>query len=417
MFRITQWFGENPDYYGQFGLPGHEGIDFRAPHGQDIFAVLSGTVYRVENDPNSGNYGIHVRIQHEGELKTIYAHLDRALVQVGDVVVGGQKIGEADNTGNSYGSHLHMSEKETGVNYIDEEGTVWPYNMRDPWHHLEPVYAEWLDENGTTGYLWADSLILNMQETYARAYGSLNLREEPSSSSTLLATVEGSSVVRITGEPINGYYPVFTPYDDTPVGVRRDLEPYLRGTGVLYEVRNTSGSQERFQTQTKENGIFWQTKNSLAEQLRVSDTYIYRGWDTSPGNGRFYIQQQYGQNEARWLPRYMYPGEEFTVSLYVQFYNWDCTESDDNSGDVRNTMRFVDHLDTWTSPFGITLDDVVVIQWVNGGEYYYYARGFGLVAWGRTHDDPSTPVASAISEIHDPGTRPDNIVDLPMCLS
>lgn len=108
---ITQVFGNNPDYYGQWGLPGHEGIDFKALHGTLIFACADGLVYRVEGDPASNNYGIHVRIKHRDGFSTVYAHLMMPTVAQGDVVVAGQVIGLADNTGNSHGDHLHLTLK------------------------------------------------------------------------------------------------------------------------------------------------------------------------------------------------------------------------------------------------------------------------------------------------------------------
>lgn len=208
--------------------------------------------------------------------------------------------------------------------------------------------------------------------------------------------------------------PVVTP---PPTGDKIDLLPYIKGDGRLYEVKNSSGSQERFQTQDKGNGVFWQTKNSLAEELICDGgTFIYRGFDTSPGNGRYYVQQQNVGDMAQWLPRMMAINEVFIVSLRVQFYDWNCQPSAANSGNVTDTRRLVAHYDSWTSPYGIALQDVVQIEWMNGGELYWYARGYGLVGWARHHDDPNTPASSAISEVHAPGQRPDNVVNLPDCL-
>ena len=53
---------------------------------------------------------------------------------------------------------------------------------------------------------------------------------------------------------------------------------------------------------------------------------------------------------------------------------------------------------TWN---GITVNDVVELT--NGTETWFYARGFGLVAWSAGWGQ------SAISEVHAPGTRPDNV--------
>ena len=213
MFKVTQWFGENPEYYGQFGLPGHEGIDLVAPHGQYIFSVREGAVYLVQNNPNASNYGKHVRVAHSDGFKTLYAHLDQTSVDLGEPVVSGQKVGEADNTGNSFGSHLHMGEKEEGVVYVDERGTEWPYNFRDPWLHLVDIYDQWLDSNGIVGYLYGPGLIENIQGTHARVFGTLNFRSSPSSSGELLGQVTTHTVVRLTGVFSNGYYQVVSPVD------------------------------------------------------------------------------------------------------------------------------------------------------------------------------------------------------------
>lgn len=129
---VTQAFGENPDYYGQFGLPGHEGLDLRAPLGTDVRVVTGGTVFAVHTDPDTHNYGIHVRVRHErldGTFQTVYAHLQTALVTVGQAVTAGQIIGKADNTGNIIGgtSHLHLMMKR------EQGGTPgWPANIIDP---------------------------------------------------------------------------------------------------------------------------------------------------------------------------------------------------------------------------------------------------------------------------------------------
>lgn len=115
---VTQAFGENPDVYGQWNLPGHEGIDMRAPYGQEIVAVWDGEVVRVEN--NSA-YGYSIRLKHEiefpgGEVveyETTYAHFLRMPdLRVGDKVVQGETVGLADSTGNSSGHHLHLSLKQ-----------------------------------------------------------------------------------------------------------------------------------------------------------------------------------------------------------------------------------------------------------------------------------------------------------------
>lgn len=201
-----------------------------------------------------------------------------------------------------------------------------------------------------------------------------------------------------------------------PTTAKVDMLPYIQGVGVLYEVRNEWGSQERFQTQIHGSQT-WQTKNDKAECFIITADFVYRDWDLSPGGDRFYRLLESGIPASKWIPRHMAVGETFVKSRRVQYYNWDCSLSDANSGDVTDTMKFVAHHDSYTFKTGITLNDVIELVWANGPEHYFYANGYGLVAWEREHDDPNTPKWSAISEIHAPGQRPDNAVKLPSCLS
>lgn len=134
---ITQRFGSNPDYYGRFNLPGHEGVDIRAPANANIYACADGTVFRVEHDPNEHAYGKHVRIRHAGNYKTVYAHLNEVLVDVGDEIKAGQIVGLADNTGNSFGDHLHLTLKLEGATAAGL--TNYPYDIIDPTPFLVPL--------------------------------------------------------------------------------------------------------------------------------------------------------------------------------------------------------------------------------------------------------------------------------------
>lgn len=125
--QVNQPFGANQHIYRHWGLPGHEGIDIAAPHGSNIYACASGSVYSIFF---SKAYGINVRIDHENGYKTIYAHLQRALVSIGDRVVAGEVIGLADSTGNSSGSHLHLTLKKEGATANKE--TIFPNDIVDP---------------------------------------------------------------------------------------------------------------------------------------------------------------------------------------------------------------------------------------------------------------------------------------------
>ena len=138
---ITQRFGVNARIYSRFGMPGHEGVDIRALPNTKIFACAEGDVYRVERNKKAHSYGIHVRIRHRGGYRTIYGHLARAEVEVGQHVESGQVIGTADSTGASVGSHLHLSLKRDHA--TDAGQTNYPKDIIDPTEFLVWPDAVW----------------------------------------------------------------------------------------------------------------------------------------------------------------------------------------------------------------------------------------------------------------------------------
>ncbi len=84
----------------------HRGVDFAAPRGTPIYAGGSGTV--VARGRNGG-YGNYIRIRHNNDFQTAYAHMSRLHPRVhrGTRVRQGQIIGYVGSTGRSTGPHLH----------------------------------------------------------------------------------------------------------------------------------------------------------------------------------------------------------------------------------------------------------------------------------------------------------------------
>jgi len=82
----------------------HKGIDYGAKIGTPVYATGNGKIVRA--DYESG-YGNRVIINHGYGYKTQYGHMSKILVEVGDSVHRGQKIGLVGNTGRSTGPHLH----------------------------------------------------------------------------------------------------------------------------------------------------------------------------------------------------------------------------------------------------------------------------------------------------------------------
>lgn len=83
----------------------HHGVDIAAPEGTPVRAMKNG---RVAIAGTRGGYGQTVVIMHGGSTWTLYAHLSRIDVRVGDTVRGGQVIGAVGRTGNATGPHLHF---------------------------------------------------------------------------------------------------------------------------------------------------------------------------------------------------------------------------------------------------------------------------------------------------------------------
>lgn len=83
----------------------HEGIDFAANTGTDIYTVGSGIVIM---SGMLGAYGRVVEINHGNGYVTRYAHTSANLVKVGERVTKGQLIAKVGMTGRSTGPHLHF---------------------------------------------------------------------------------------------------------------------------------------------------------------------------------------------------------------------------------------------------------------------------------------------------------------------
>jgi len=82
----------------------HSGIDVAVRHGSQVLSTAAGTVVGSGWQPG---YGWSVLVQHRGGYSTLYAHLSRSLVDLGDRVVRGTSVGLSGDSGNSTGPHLH----------------------------------------------------------------------------------------------------------------------------------------------------------------------------------------------------------------------------------------------------------------------------------------------------------------------
>ena len=137
-YRILQSYGSRFSHRGleQFA------IDFNMSEGTPVHAARSGVVARIEEahdigcwEDGCGKYANYIVVLHEDGTTGEYYHLqkDGALVEVGDVIEAGQKIGLSGNTGHTTMPHLHFAvyraaswgnTQSIPVRYLSEDGIV-----------------------------------------------------------------------------------------------------------------------------------------------------------------------------------------------------------------------------------------------------------------------------------------------------
>ncbi len=102
----------------------HRGVDFGAPKGTPIMAAGDGIIEKRELSPSFGNY---IRIRHNNEYATAYAHMNRFAPDfaIGKRVRQGQIIGYVGATGRATGPHLHFE-------VMQNQKQVNPINVKFP---------------------------------------------------------------------------------------------------------------------------------------------------------------------------------------------------------------------------------------------------------------------------------------------
>jgi murein DD-endopeptidase MepM/ murein hydrolase activator NlpD len=108
---ITTYFGE-PGPLWRRGF--HPGLDIAGPIGTQIVAASDGVVIEAESSGYNSGYGSYVKIDHGGGVHTLYGHLSRVLVDVGQQVAAGDAIGAVGMTGFTTGPHLHLEVRVDG---------------------------------------------------------------------------------------------------------------------------------------------------------------------------------------------------------------------------------------------------------------------------------------------------------------
>jgi peptidoglycan hydrolase-like protein with peptidoglycan-binding domain len=105
--------GPYSDLFGPRGRRFHTGIDYPAGRGTPVTAAATGRVTFA--GWSVGGWGRLVTIEHSSGTRTLYAHLSRVGVRVGQRVEVGQRIGRTGASGHATGPHLHFEVQLRGA--------------------------------------------------------------------------------------------------------------------------------------------------------------------------------------------------------------------------------------------------------------------------------------------------------------
>ena len=92
----------------------HRGVDVNVIKDEPVVAAYPGEV--TMSRYNKGGYGNYVLIKHPNGIETLYAHLSKRLLKVGDKVFPGDIVGLVGNSGRSSAAHLHFEIRYGEVN-------------------------------------------------------------------------------------------------------------------------------------------------------------------------------------------------------------------------------------------------------------------------------------------------------------
>jgi len=91
----------------------HRGVDLAAPLGSAVLAPADARALEVGFNDKMGNYIILI---HDGNITTLYAHLQKVLIKESERVKKGDRIAFVGTSGISTGPHLHFEVRKNDAN-------------------------------------------------------------------------------------------------------------------------------------------------------------------------------------------------------------------------------------------------------------------------------------------------------------
>lgn len=320
---VTQRFGENPAKYAEFGLPGHEGLDYGVPLGQPYYAAAPGRVIHASDrmwstNARASDYGYNVVIDH-GDCCTVYGHAAPNLpVSVGQFVEAGQIVGYSGNTGNSTGPHLHFGLLDVaGIIDVGNGYPEWTFGRPvDPWPFVKDLLAP-AAPPPTTGEMVnvLDWIRGEHRRQFDLDYGT------------------GTQTTQLWHMDANNWL-------------------YIKGENGEYE--------------------------RLGVRMFEGQPWIFRFEDTSEAPDRWYAHWNYSVTEigAPWLPVFCEVGRWYESKKFVQHYRkGDCALLDGNF--VTDRLRLASKPYARTYKSGQQLM-VITVEWASGEQYDFGGGNVGF---------------------------------------
>ena len=130
--HVTSRFGmRNHPVLGRMAL--HGGADLRAGVGTPVYATADGVV--EWSGMNKSGFGHLVKLNHNFGFTTLYGHLSKEVVGIGDYVKQGDLLGYSGNTGMSSAPHLHYE-----VRHLHRRLAPGPF-MEWSWENYDVLFT------------------------------------------------------------------------------------------------------------------------------------------------------------------------------------------------------------------------------------------------------------------------------------